>query len=109
MDNEYSSKRRLGTTLLPWQQKFCDNKMYFMLDLVFYVEPSICKISIKSDLYRMRKLMRNRSFNFSQNWRSDHMTSQILLEAQVFVPQITLIWPSLNLYNSGTRRDIEKR
>ena len=26
------NKRRLGTTLLPWQQKFCDNKMYFTLD-----------------------------------------------------------------------------
>ena len=32
MDNEYFNKRILGTTLLPWQQKFCDNQMYFMLD-----------------------------------------------------------------------------
>ena len=45
---------------------------------------------------------------FSQNWLSNHMASQILLGAQVFVPQITLIFLSLNLYNSGTRRDIEK-
>ena len=32
MDNYYLNKRRLGTTLLPWQQKFCDNQMYFILD-----------------------------------------------------------------------------
>ena len=99
MDNEYLNKRRLGTTLLPWKQKFCGNQMYFMLT------PSICKISIKSDLYQMR----NSLFKFSKNLLSNHMTSQILLDAQVFVPQITLIWPSLNLYNSGTRRDTEKR
>ena len=32
MENYYSNERRLGTILLPWQQKFCDNQMYFMLD-----------------------------------------------------------------------------
>ena len=32
MVNYYLNKRRLGTTLLPWQQKFCDNQIYFMLD-----------------------------------------------------------------------------
>ena len=32
MDNEYLNKRRLGTKLLPWQQKLCDIQMYFMLD-----------------------------------------------------------------------------
>ena len=32
MDNEYLNKMRLGTTLPPWQQQFCDDQMYFMLD-----------------------------------------------------------------------------
>ena len=32
MDNYYLNKRRLGTTLLPWQQKICDNQMYVMLN-----------------------------------------------------------------------------
>ena len=50
--------------------------MYFMLD------PSVCKISIKSDLRQMR----NGSFKFSQNWLSNHKTSQILLDTQVVCP-----------------------
>ena len=32
MDNYYLNKRRVGTTLLPWQQKFCDNQMHFILN-----------------------------------------------------------------------------
>ena len=85
MGNCYLNKRRLGTTLLPSQQKFCDNQMYFMLDHQ-YAE-----------------------FQSNLTWLSNHMTSQILLDAQVFFPQITLIWPSLNLRNSGMRKHIEKR
>ena len=77
MDNDYLNKRRLGTTLLPWQQKFCDNQMYFMLD-----HRSLCKISMKSDLYQVR----NKSFKFSQNWLPNHMTLQILLDAKVLCP-----------------------
>ena len=30
--------------------------------------------------------MRNRPFKFSQNWLFNHMTSQIVLNAQVFCP-----------------------
>ena len=32
MNNYYLNKRRLRTTFLPRQQKFCDNQIYFMLD-----------------------------------------------------------------------------
>ena len=32
MDNYYLNKRRVGTTLLLWQSKLCDNQMYFMFD-----------------------------------------------------------------------------
>ena len=97
MDHDYLSKRRLGTTLLPWQQKFCDNPMYFMLAI--HVQ------NFNQILYQVR----NRSFKFSQNWLSNHMTSQILLDAQVFCPTNNADLAILNFYNCGTRRDIEKR
>ena len=70
MDSHYLNKRRLGTTLLPWQQKFCDNQMYFMSEHQY--------AKVQSNLIC---IMKNRSYKFSQNWLSNHMTSQILLDA----------------------------
>ena len=70
-----------------------------------YIYMYICKISIKSDLYQMR----NRSFKFSPNWLSNDMTSQILLDAQVFCPaNYAHLVIFINLYSSETRRDIER-
>ena len=99
MDSGYLNRKRMGTTLLPWQQNFFDNQMYFILDHPY------AKLQSNLTCYQVR----NKSLKFSQNWLFNHMTSQILLKAQVFAPQIKLIWPSLNLYNSGTRRNTEKR
>ena len=52
-------------------------------------------------------------FIFSSNQHVQHMTSQILLILIDFASffEHFLIWnySSLNLYNSGTRRDIQKR
>ena len=71
MDNKYFNKRRLGTTLLPWQQKFCDNQMYFMVDHPHaqFQSNLTCIIADQKQV-----------FTFSQNWLSNHMTSQILLD-----------------------------
>ena len=98
MDNQYLNKRRLGTTLLPWQQKFCDDQMYFTLD-----HPCA---KFQSNLTYIRWEIDHLNFHktgFLIIWRHKFCWTR-----KFFVPEITLIWPSLNLYNSGTRRDIEK-
>ena len=38
---------------------------------------------------------------------TNHMMSQILLDAQVFfIPQFVLVWPSVNLYKTLEREEI---
>ena len=63
-------------TLLPWRQQFCDNQMYFMLDHTY--------VKFQSNLTCVRSEIDH--LNFYNTGRSNHMTSQILLDAQDFCP-----------------------
>ena len=98
---EYLNKRRLGMTLLPWQQNICDSHMCFILD-----HP-----------YMYAKFHSNLTCII---WEIDHLnfdkTGFLIIwhhkfcwTCKFFFLQIMLIWPSLNNYNSGMRRDIAKQ
>ena len=97
MDVEYLNKRRLGMTLLPWKQKFCDK---CILCWTIHMQ-NFNQIWLVSD--------EKKSFKFSQNWicnEINHMTSQILLDTQVFCPTN---YADLAIFKPEPRKDIEKR
>ena len=76
MDNQHFEKKEARNDIVALA-----TKIFVMINCIL-CRTIHTQISIKSDLYYMR----NRSFKFLQNWLSNHMRSQILLDAQVLCP-----------------------